>query len=118
MTQKQLWHIEVRTLAKNRQWMELDKLVANKKIPPIGFGPFIECCVEHKEWEHAARFISRLPDATEQMEWFCNIGLWKQAVNVAQETKDQEAMLVIRSRCKDRTLIPQIDSWLRSQQKG
>eukprot|EP00457_Paulinella_chromatophora_P001435 gb/GEZN01001437.1/.p1 GENE.gb/GEZN01001437.1/~~gb/GEZN01001437.1/.p1 ORF type:complete len:837 (-),score=141.79 gb/GEZN01001437.1/:524-3034(-) len=118
MSQKQMWHIEVRTLAKNRQWMELDKLVANKKVPPIGFGPFIEACVEYKQLEHAARFISRLPDPTEQMEWFCNIGLWKQAVSVAQETKDQEAMLVIRSRCRDRTLLPQIDSWLRNKDKS
>lgn len=62
--------------------------------------PFVEACVEAKNYNEAAKYIIRLPDVHEQMEWFGNIGLWKEAADVAAREKDVDALQVIRARCK------------------
>jgi len=106
---KRFWHIEVRTLAQAKAWEELSKLTANKKVPPIGFLPFVEACIEMKNLPEAAKYIARLPEAHEQMEWLCNIGYWKEAAEVAAKEKDADALQVIRQRCKNDQVIRYID---------
>jgi hypothetical protein len=114
--EKRLWHIEVRTLAKCRAWDELAKLIANKKVPPIGFQPFIEACVEQRAFVEAARYIQRLPDPHERMEWLCNIGYWQEAAEVAYAERDPDALMLIRSKCRSPPVMAQIDQWLNSGQ--
>lgn len=110
--EKRFWHIEVSTLAKCRSWQELAKRANNKKVPPIGFGPFVEACVEQKAFVEAARYIVRLPEPHQQMEWLCHIGYWKEAVDVAAGEKDEQALQVIRVRCRTPAVIQQIDRLL------
>jgi len=111
-----LWHIEVRTLAKCQAWSELAKLTANKKSPPIGFLPFIEACVEQKAFGEAAKYITRLDDPTEQIEWFCNIGFFKEAAEVAAKERDVESLQTIRAACaKNAPVLAFIDRVLSGQ---
>lgn len=112
------WYIEVRTLAKAGNWAELAKLTANKKAPPIGFQPFVEACVEQKNFAEAARYIARLPDPHEQMEWFGNIGYWKEAADVAARERDMEALQLIRSRCRQPQVVQYIDKLLSGAPPG
>jgi len=110
---KRAWHIEVKTLAKDKAWTELFQLVANKKVPPIGFEPFVEACVEEKAYEQAVKYIQRMTDPHEQMEWLCNIGYWYQAAQVGAKEKDVDALNLIRSRCRDKQVQTQIDALIR-----
>jgi len=115
--ENRIWHIEVKTLAKTGQWVELAKLVANKKTPPIGFTPFVEACVEEKQFSEAAKYIMRINDVHEQMEWFGNIGYWKDAADIAVKEKDEEALELIKARCKQAPVMAYIDNVLASWQK-
>jgi len=111
-----LWHIEVKTLAQCAAWRELEKLTLNKKVPPIGFVPFVEACVDQKQLVEAHKYIQRLPDTHEQIEWLANIGYWKEAAEVAAREKDVEALQVIKSRCRGQPqVIAFIDRVLAAQ---
>jgi len=112
VSDKMLWHIEVRTLARCRSWEELYRLALSKKVPPIGFLPFVEACVEQKSSTEAYKYIQKLPEPTQQMEWLCNIGYWKEAAEIAAKEKDADALSVIRSRCKNDSVIRYIDEVL------
>jgi vacuolar protein sorting-associated protein 16 len=111
--EERLWHIEVRVLAECGAWQELAKLTANKRNPPIGFDPFIEACVEHKNYPEATKYIARLKDPYSQMEWLCNIGYWQKAVEVATVEKDPDALHTIRARCRDGQVVANIEKILR-----
>lgn len=74
ISDKRMWHIEVCALSRGGRWDELAKLVQGKKTTPIGFQPFIEACIQQKNLPEAAKYIQRLSDYQEQMEWLCNIG--------------------------------------------
>jgi vacuolar protein sorting-associated protein 16 len=110
---KRFWHVEVRTLARAKAWEELAKLVSAKgKVPPIGYLPFVEACVEMKNYHEAARYIQQLSDPHEAMEWLCNIGYWKEAADIAAREKDVDALQLIRSRCRQDPVIKFIDQVL------
>lgn len=112
VSDKRMWHSEVNALARAHCWDELAKLVANKKVPPIGFQPFIEACLQQRNVHEAARYIARLPDYHEQMEWLCNIGLWNEAVDIAGREKDAEALLLLRERCRQPMVVQKIEKLL------
>jgi len=105
--EKRYWHIEVKTLAKNRAFAELANRIVNKKTPPIGYEPFIDACVEQKAPHEAVRYIHMLPDPHEQMEWLCNIQMWKEAADIAMKERDLDALHLIRARCGTRNAAMQ-----------
>ncbi len=118
---KRFWHVQVRTLAKAKAWEELMKLVggplkpgqsSSGKAPPIGYLPFVEACIEQKNYPEAAKYIQRLSDPHEMMEWLCNIGYWKEAAEVAAREKDGDALQLIRQRCREPAVMKFIDGVL------
>ncbi len=110
--EKRYWHVEVRTLAKRGVWQELANRIANKKVPPIGYEPFIEACVENKAPQEAVRYIQQLSDPHEQMEWLVNISMWREAADIAFKEKDADALSLIRARCRNPALVAGIDKML------
>lgn len=42
---RRYWWLKIRALANNNKWIELEQLSKTKK-PPIGFGPFVDVCLE------------------------------------------------------------------------
>ena len=112
VTDKRMWYTEVIALSRTGCWEELAKLVANKKVPPIGYQPFIEACITYKNLPEAARYIARLPDYHEQMEWLCNIGYWNEAVDIAGREKDGEALMLLRDRCRQPMVVTKIEKLL------
>lgn len=97
---KRMWHTEVVSLSRAGCWDEMAKLVANKRVPPIGFQPFIEACIARNNVAEAAKYIARLPDYQEQMEWLCDSGLWNEAVDIAGRERDSDALMLLRDRCR------------------
>jgi WD40 repeat protein len=115
ISESRMWHLDVRTLAKNNQWDELWKLVQSlKKPPPIGYLPFIEVCIEAKKYTEAVKYIERLTDHRAQIEWLCNINYWKEAADVAAKARDAEALQVIRGSCRNAQISAYIEKLLGS----
>jgi hypothetical protein len=120
---KRMWHVEVLALARGGCWDELYRLVGNpgsrSKAPPIGFEPFIEACISCGAPQEAAKYIARLPEYHEQMEWYCNIGYWEQAADVAARERDVDALQLLRGRCRQVAVQQKIDRILQTiQQQG
>eukprot|EP00455_Lapot_gusevi_P050047 TRINITY_DN7201_c0_g1_i3.p1 TRINITY_DN7201_c0_g1~~TRINITY_DN7201_c0_g1_i3.p1 ORF type:complete len:118 (-),score=25.31 TRINITY_DN7201_c0_g1_i3:42-395(-) len=109
------WHLQVKTLAQCHRWEELEKLAPKKNSSPIGFLPFVESCVEQKNLAEAAKYILKLPEAEQQMEWFCNIGFFKEAAEVAIQNRDVESLQKIRAQCKTPSVLSFIDAALSRQ---
>ena len=112
VTDKRMWYTEVVALSRTGCWDELGKLVANKKVPPIGFQPFIEACIAQKNLVEAAKYIARLSDYHEQMEWLCNINYWNEAVDIAGREKDAEALVLLQQRCRQPMVVQKIEKLL------
>jgi len=118
---RRVWHVEVLALARGGCWEELSRLVSSsRKPPPIGFEPFIEACLACNAPGEAAKYIARLPEYHEQMEWYCNIGYWDQAADVAARERDVDALQLLRGRCRQPMVQQKIDRVLQmiSQQGG
>eukprot|EP01006_Ploeotia_vitrea_P014258 TRINITY_DN3823_c0_g1_i1.p1 TRINITY_DN3823_c0_g1~~TRINITY_DN3823_c0_g1_i1.p1 ORF type:complete len:855 (+),score=458.50 TRINITY_DN3823_c0_g1_i1:18-2582(+) len=111
----QFLHIQVKTLAECHKWDELARLAASKKKKsPIGWVPFIEACVQEKQMQEATKYILKLPDYADKMNWLCNIASWKEAVELAVKEKDNDALDVIYHRSKNPAVQAMIDRILRS----
>jgi len=100
VSDRRLWYMEVQALSRSGCWDELARLVSSKKAPPIGFQPFIEACITHNNLAEASKYIARLPEYHEQMEWLCNIGYWDAAVDIAGRERDVDALMLLQSRCR------------------
>lgn len=98
---KRFMYIQVNAFSKQRRWGEMARLIQGRRAPPIGFQPFIEACVAQNNVQEASRYIKMLQEPGEQMEWFCNIGLWEEAVIVAAIDKNISALHTIGERCND-----------------
>ena len=104
-----LWHAQVKAFASASQWEELQRLATEgKKAPPIGFLPFVEACVEQKEYGEAMKYIERLSEHRVQIEWLCAIGYWTEAADVAAKARDVEALQVIRQSCRNQQALTHI----------
>ena len=104
-----LWHSQVKAFASAGQWEELQRLATeSKKAPPIGFLPFVEACVEQKEYTEAVKYIERLSEHRVQIEWLCAIGYWTEAADVAAKARDVEALQVIRQSCRNQQALTHI----------
>ena len=104
-----LWHAQVKAYAQAAQWEELQRLATEgKKAPPIGYLPFVEACVEAKEYTEAAKYIERLGEHRVQIEWLCAIGYWTEAADVAAKARDVEALQVIKQSCRNQQALTHI----------
>jgi hypothetical protein len=107
---KRMWHVEVCALSRTGAWDDLFKLVSqSKKPPPIGYAPFIEACIAAGAPAEAAKYIARLPEYHEQMEWLCNIGFWSDAVDIAARERDVDALMLLRDRCRQPIIQQKIE---------
>jgi hypothetical protein len=102
---KRMWQLEVKTLAAAGLWAELFQLVSSyKKAPPIGFLPIVEICVEYGNAQEALKYIEKLSDYREAMEWLCNLNYWREAAELAAKNKDLEALMVIQQSSRNSTV--------------
>lgn len=111
-----MMHLQVKVLSEDAQWDDLYKLVqdAGKKGPIIGLTPFIEACIDQQETDEARKYIDRLTDHRDQIEWLCNIGDRKQAADLAARKHDMEALRVIKASTKDRQVLQHIEQLMQS----
>mmetsp|Transcript_7660 Transcript_7660/g.11599 ORF Transcript_7660/g.11599 Transcript_7660/m.11599 type:complete len:895 (+) Transcript_7660:85-2769(+) len=103
--EKRYWHIQVRALAEEEDWGGLWNLATSKRVPPIGYEPFIESCIENKAITEAVKYIKKLSASNEKMEWFCNIQCFGEAAEVAHADQNKEALIYISSRAKGKPSV-------------
>ncbi len=107
-------YIEVYTLASMRAFDALSKkAAANRRGPAIGYEPYIEACVQNNNKVEASKYVALLSDTAEQLEWYCTLGSWNKAIEVAVREKDIEALELIRARCRNTEVQASVDNAIR-----
>jgi len=89
---KYLW-LRVRAYGKTKQWQELAALSKNKKSL-IGFGPFIDVCVEAGCKDEAVRYVSLIPP-DERLQYLMKLDMHAEATDLAFQLKNLEALTAI-----------------------
>eukprot|EP01118_Nematostelium_gracile_P020450 TRINITY_DN9916_c0_g1_i1.p1 TRINITY_DN9916_c0_g1~~TRINITY_DN9916_c0_g1_i1.p1 ORF type:complete len:794 (-),score=201.81 TRINITY_DN9916_c0_g1_i1:37-2124(-) len=93
---KRFWWIKLKALAKSRDWMALEKF--SKEKSPIGYAPFAEICIEYKAPKEAEKYIPRIQDIAQRVDFYMRIGAWMDAATTAK-AKDPNLLQLVRSKC-------------------
>lgn len=59
--ERRYWWLRIRSLAKLEEWGELEKLSRSKKSP-IGYGPFVDVCLENDNSNEALKYLPRVSE--------------------------------------------------------
>lgn len=70
---KRYWWIKIKALAQIKDWVSLEKFAKEKKSP-IGYAPFAALCIEAGALREAEKYIPKIQDAVEKIEFYVRIG--------------------------------------------
>jgi len=116
ISEQRWWYILMNVYVKKREYEKLcayiDKHTSSRRPPPIGYLPIIEAFLEMNEVEYAKRYILKIGDIDEKLEWLCQLKLWMDAVDVAVDEKDFDALQTIKHNCHDSKVVQRIEKIL------
>jgi len=108
---KRFWWIKIKALAHIRDWASLEKFAKEKKSP-IGYGPFVQVCLDYNAPKEAEKYIARIQEPAEKAEYYIKIGAWMEAGEVARVAKDLNLLQNIRSKCTVREMQGRLDQMI------
>eukprot|EP00756_Hemistasia_phaeocysticola_P008836 Hpha_TRINITY_DN14740_c0_g1::TRINITY_DN14740_c0_g1_i1::g.103194::m.103194/K20180/VPS16; vacuolar protein sorting-associated protein 16 len=88
--------IRLRTLCRKAMWDALFQWL-NKSKPVIGFKAVVKECLRYNK-DEAAKYVHKIPDPAERCEMFCNLGKFKEAIDLAIKEQEEGFLSVIYSR--------------------
>lgn len=97
MSDKKFWWLKVKALAKMQEWEELQKFAASKKSP-IGYAPFVQVCMQQKANHEAVKYVSRITNPQEKVEFYIQLGHFQEALEVAAQLKNVELLKFIQTK--------------------
>nr|ALS04225.1 vacuolar protein sorting-associated protein 16-like protein [Acartia pacifica] len=89
---KYLW-LKVRAFGKSKQWVELANLAKNKKSI-IGFGPFVDVCIEAGCKDEANRYLVLLNNE-DRLKYLMKLEIYSEAAELAYNLKNVDALTMI-----------------------
>jgi len=110
---RRFWWIKIKALAQIRDWASLENFSKEKKSP-IGYAPFAQICIEQNAIKEAEKYISRIQDLAQKVDYYIRIGSWMDAAEVAKTAKDPNLLLTIKNKCNNREIISRIDQILQT----
>ena len=114
--EKRWWFILIDVYIRQKQFDKLcqfiDKNSSQRRPPPMGYLPIIESFLEIDQKEYAKKYILKLSDIDEKLEWLCQLSFWMDAVDVAVDDKDFDALQTIKYNCNDAKVKQRIDDLL------
>lgn len=94
---RRYWWLRIRALAQLNYWSELEQLSKSKK-PPIGYGPFVDVCLEQKNTEEAVKYLPKVSEDF-KVKYYVKAGKYEEAAKLAYEQRDVDALLYVQRRC-------------------
>jgi len=92
---KYLW-LKVRAFGASKQWSELANLAKNKKSL-VGFGPFVDVCIEAGCKDEANRYLVLLNNE-DKLKYLMKLEVYSEAAELAYTLKDSEVLTMIEVR--------------------
>jgi len=103
------WWIQIRAISKSGKWTVLQELA--KKRSPIGYGPFVDVCIQYRNWIEAEKYTSMITDPQTKLKYLVKQKRIDEACNIALQLKDPNLLLDIRTKCsKDQ--LPIVEKYL------
>ncbi|XP_048390970.1 vacuolar protein sorting-associated protein 16 homolog [Stegostoma tigrinum] len=94
---KRFWWLKISALAEKEDWEELEKFSKSKKSP-IGYMPFVEICVKHRNKYEAKKYVAKV-SPEQKVKGYIMVGDLDQAVETATERKNESELNIILSKC-------------------
>lgn len=94
--ERRFWWLRAQSLAKRNEWTELEKLSRSKKSP-IGYGPFVDVCLEEGKLEEAIKYLPRVSEEL-KVKYYVKTGLLDEGAKIALEQRSIEALLHVQRR--------------------
>jgi len=114
--EKRWWFILIDAYCQRRQFDKLaayiDKHSSPRRPPPCGYLPIVEAFLDAEQPDYAKAYILKLHDLDEKLEWLCQLNFWMDAVDVAVDEKDFDALQTIKLNCNDSKVRDRIDHLL------
>ncbi|XP_073414230.1 vacuolar protein sorting-associated protein 16 homolog [Dendrobates tinctorius] len=98
---KRYWWLKISALADREDWEELENFSKSKKSP-IGYLPYVEICMKHRNKSEAKKYIARV-SPEQKVKAFLLIGDLDQAAETAIEHKNENEMNMVLSKCSSVT---------------
>jgi vacuolar protein sorting-associated protein 16 len=109
---KRYWWLAIKALAKGEYWNELEEFSKSKKSP-IGYGPFVEVCLSRNNTQEATKYVTKVTDVRQKVEYCVQLAMWKEAMESAFQAKDQKLLLLVANRSKDQQVKSAVQNLLK-----
>lgn len=104
-------HLKVKALAASGQWAAL-KLFSSEKKSVIGYAPYVRICAKHgRSISEIEQYVDRITSYDERWSLYTELNLWKHAVKVAIQSKQDSKLAEIRRRCADPAVHASINQY-------
>ena len=110
MHEKLLSVVKVEGLAEGNDWVELDKMSKERKMPLIGWETFVDACWANGRVDEALKYVAKMTDHTQRVDMCIKMERYKEAATAAASARDVALLHEIRSRAKTPTDIALIDN--------
>eukprot|EP01059_Diplonema_ambulator_P015033 TRINITY_DN2611_c0_g1_i1.p1 TRINITY_DN2611_c0_g1~~TRINITY_DN2611_c0_g1_i1.p1 ORF type:complete len:858 (+),score=197.19 TRINITY_DN2611_c0_g1_i1:101-2575(+) len=99
ISDKMFTWVKLKALSKYGHWSELESWI-NKlgKKCPIGFRPIFDEAVKYDRTTMARAFVTKIEDYAERCEAMCTIGMFQEAIKVAETERDVGILEAIRGK--------------------
>ncbi|XP_069589940.1 vacuolar protein sorting-associated protein 16 homolog [Ranitomeya imitator] len=94
---KRYWWLKISALADREDWEELENFSKSKKSP-IGYLPYVEICMKHRNKSEAKKYLARV-SPEQKVKAFLLVGDLDQAAETAIEHKNENEMNMVLSKC-------------------
>eukprot|EP01012_Entosiphon_sulcatum_P000743 TRINITY_DN10128_c0_g1_i1.p1 TRINITY_DN10128_c0_g1~~TRINITY_DN10128_c0_g1_i1.p1 ORF type:complete len:838 (-),score=192.58 TRINITY_DN10128_c0_g1_i1:55-2568(-) len=90
---KRFWWVKLRALCDQKDWESLEKFAKEKS--PIGYKPFVEECLKAGSPAQAGKYIPKVTDVRERVEFYLQVSKIPEAIQDAVQDKNPELLQFI-----------------------
>ena len=116
ITEKRWWFLAMSIYSERGEFEKLSHFIddksSKKKPPPIGYMAVIEHFLEFEQMDLVKKYAAMIGDVEERLEILCELKLWKEAVTVAVDQRDFDALRTISRQCTDKEIVQRIEAVL------
>ena len=97
--EKRFWHLKINALAASGQF-EILKSFSNEKKSPVGYKPFAQACIKHKQPSGVVEgYIDRVALQEDRFDLYVEVRLWQKAAETAFRLKDPLRLRQVQANC-------------------
>ncbi|XP_050500351.1 vacuolar protein sorting-associated protein 16 homolog [Diabrotica virgifera virgifera] len=97
--EKRYWWVKINSLAKQKNWTELEKFSKIKKSP-IGYAPFVDVCLEYDNRPEALKYLAKVTEDI-KVKYCIKTGCLEEAADIAFQQRDIQSLRYVQSKCSN-----------------